>query len=268
MPTAQSPGGGPNVGANAPTNFPTYNGTPIVTVPSVPGSLPSTSSPGVQREDNSRPLDEASVDVLDDTEKSSQVTAESTSPAAPSIIGPVPVPGLVRPVDREYKSDRIDAYDDLGPNEQAACDSNYFYCFNVSRRGADSVPWDESEKYFPDSEGYNGVDDRRDAARHCIWMGMMTAWSTETYARTFADAHETDSPSAPSDPAYSQASRDMDFYNNETGIAVGLRHDDDTAGIINECVTRARAATKIPMTGVPSPSSNTDGNALLYFNGP
>jgi hypothetical protein len=29
----QSPGGGPNVGANAPTNFPTYNGTPIVPVP-------------------------------------------------------------------------------------------------------------------------------------------------------------------------------------------------------------------------------------------
>lgn len=38
LPTAQSPGGGPNVGANAPTNFPTYNGTPIVTVPPVPGA--------------------------------------------------------------------------------------------------------------------------------------------------------------------------------------------------------------------------------------
>ncbi|MFF1555854.1 hypothetical protein ACFVX3_33090, partial [Rhodococcus erythropolis] len=36
LPTAQSPGGGPNVGANAPTNFPTYNGTPIVPVPGSP----------------------------------------------------------------------------------------------------------------------------------------------------------------------------------------------------------------------------------------
>nr|WP_274704164.1 zeta toxin family protein [Rhodococcus qingshengii] len=38
MPTGQAPGGGPNVGANAPTNFPTYNGTPIVTLPPVPGT--------------------------------------------------------------------------------------------------------------------------------------------------------------------------------------------------------------------------------------
>ena len=38
LPTGQAPGGGPNVGANAPTNFPTYNGTPIVTLPPVPGT--------------------------------------------------------------------------------------------------------------------------------------------------------------------------------------------------------------------------------------
>ncbi|MDI9902800.1 hypothetical protein QM716_23360 [Rhodococcus sp. IEGM 1409] len=35
LPGAQAPGGGPNVGANAPTNFPTYNGTPIVPVPTI-----------------------------------------------------------------------------------------------------------------------------------------------------------------------------------------------------------------------------------------
>ena len=45
MPGAQAPGGGPSVGANAPTNFPTYNGTPIVPVPGdsypePPGSPP------------------------------------------------------------------------------------------------------------------------------------------------------------------------------------------------------------------------------------
>lgn len=33
LPGMQSPGGGPNVGANAPTDFPQYNGTPIVPVP-------------------------------------------------------------------------------------------------------------------------------------------------------------------------------------------------------------------------------------------
>ncbi|UXF70028.1 hypothetical protein [Rhodococcus qingshengii] len=46
LPTVQSPGGGPNVGANAPTNFPAYNGTPIVTVPPVPGvSVPTGEVP-------------------------------------------------------------------------------------------------------------------------------------------------------------------------------------------------------------------------------
>ena len=35
LPGAQAPGGGPNVGANAPTNFPTYNGTPIVPIPTI-----------------------------------------------------------------------------------------------------------------------------------------------------------------------------------------------------------------------------------------
>ena len=35
LPGAQAPGGGPDVGANAPTNFPTYNGTPIVPVPTI-----------------------------------------------------------------------------------------------------------------------------------------------------------------------------------------------------------------------------------------
>ncbi|MFD4785079.1 hypothetical protein ACFWNH_29075 [Rhodococcus qingshengii] len=45
LPTAQSPGGGPNVGANAPTNFPTYNGTPIVTVPPAPGPIPTGQVP-------------------------------------------------------------------------------------------------------------------------------------------------------------------------------------------------------------------------------
>lgn len=45
------------------------------------------------------------------------------------------------------------------------------------RRGAQDVPWSESEKYFPSSDGYTGADDRRDACRHCIWMAMMTAWN-------------------------------------------------------------------------------------------
>ncbi|MEV0707475.1 hypothetical protein [Nocardia aurea] len=34
------------------------------------------------------------------------------------------------------------------------------------------------------------------------------------------------------------------MYNNETGIVVGLRHDDDTEGIVRECVGIARQASR------------------------
>ncbi|WP_216911417.1 DUF6973 domain-containing protein [Nocardia noduli] len=155
-----------------------------------------------------------------------------------------------------------------GPNETRACASHPIDCGNSKRRGAQDVPWSESEKYFPTGEGYNGVDDRRDACRHCIWMAMMTAWGTERFARDMADAHETDSPAAPDDPQYSEASQRMDLYNNETGIAVGLRHDDDTEGIVRECVSIARNARKVSMNGLPDASTNTGKNSLVFFNGP
>ncbi|MCP2291115.1 DUF6973 domain-containing protein [Nocardia amikacinitolerans] len=155
-----------------------------------------------------------------------------------------------------------------GTNEVRACASHPVDCSNSKRRGAMDIPWSESEKYFPSSEGYTGADDRRDACRHCIWMAMMTAWGTESFARDMADAHEIDSPSAPDDPQYSEASKRMDLYNNETGIAVGLRHDDDTAGIVAECVAIARNARKVPMSGVPDISQNPGKNSLIFFNGP
>ncbi|MEV5837644.1 hypothetical protein [Nocardia sp. NPDC052112] len=155
-----------------------------------------------------------------------------------------------------------------GANERKACAEHPVDCANTKRRGAQDVPWSESEKYFPSSEGYNGTDDRRDACRHCIWMGMMTAWGTEGFARDMADAHETDSPAAPNDPQYSEASKRMDLYNNETGIAVGLRHDDDTEGIVSECVSIARNARKVPQGAVPDASQNSGKNTLIFFNGP
>ena len=59
----------------------------------------------------------------------------------------------------------------------------------------------------------------------------------------------------------------------ETGIAVGLRHDDDTPAIIADCVTKARRATYIPgaakhPNNVPPANRNTQGNDLVFFNRP
>ena len=169
-------------------------------------------------------------------------------------------------------SKRIDKFNDLSLAEQNACAFNPRQCISAQRHGAESLPWSESEKYFPDSKGYTGADDKRDAARHCIWMGMMTAWGDESFARDMARAHE-DSDQASTDPVYARASRRMDEWNNETGIAVGLRHDDDTPAIIADCVTKARRATYIPgaakhPNNVPPANRNTQGNDLVFFNRP
>nr|WP_148565048.1 hypothetical protein [Lawsonella clevelandensis] len=103
-------------------------------------------------------------------------------------------------------------------------------------------------------------------------MGMMTAWGDESFARDMARAHE-DSDQASTNPTYARASRRMDEWNNETGIAVGLRHDDDTPAIIADCVTKARRATYIPRaaqhpTNIPPANNNTHGNDLVFFEGP
>ncbi|MFC9658885.1 DUF6973 domain-containing protein [Nocardia sp. NPDC127606] len=158
--------------------------------------------------------------------------------------------------------------ENAGPNEKRVCATNPIDCKRVMDANAKDKPFEESTKYFPDSEGYTGADDRRDACRHCIWMAMMTSESNEGFARQMADAHEIDSPAGSGDAQYDAASKKMDLYNNETGIAVGLRHDGDTTAIINECVTLARNAKSVPMTSIPDASQNKDKNSLLFYTGP
>ncbi|MCZ9634948.1 hypothetical protein [Rhodococcus sp. BH5] len=89
LPGVQAPGGGPNVGANAPTNFPTYNGTPIVPVPGAALSgQPNTPTPsGIENP--------AGVPVPTTTSGPAPTTpqpAGSTAPASTTDRGPGPVP--------------------------------------------------------------------------------------------------------------------------------------------------------------------------------
>ncbi|MGB2719849.1 MAG: hypothetical protein WBC54_08865, partial [Rhodococcus sp. (in: high G+C Gram-positive bacteria)] len=93
LPGAQAPGGGPNVGANAPTNFPTYNGTPIVPVPvPVPG-VAQTATPGAPAAagvENPTGVP-VSTATSGDAPASSQ-PAGSTAPTAVPDRGPGPIP--------------------------------------------------------------------------------------------------------------------------------------------------------------------------------
>ncbi|MEI4741772.1 glycohydrolase toxin TNT-related protein [Rhodococcus erythropolis] len=89
LPGAQAPGGGPNVGANAPTNFPTYNGTPIVPVPGAaqPGQPQSPTPPAIENP--------AGVPVPSTASGPAPATPQPAGSTAPTVTadrGPGPVP--------------------------------------------------------------------------------------------------------------------------------------------------------------------------------
>lgn len=89
LPTAQSPGGGPNAGANAPTNWPTYNGTPIVPVPgaSTPGN------PGVPMTD--RPM--VPTTGANSSDLSAAVDPTASSDSSDPLSGDDPAPNKIDP---------------------------------------------------------------------------------------------------------------------------------------------------------------------------
>lgn len=87
LPGAQAPGGGPNVGANAPTNFPTYNGTPIVPVPTI--EVPPIASESPTSENGAgAPPDASTPQVPSPTSTLNATPGEGTTPDRG--LGPVP----------------------------------------------------------------------------------------------------------------------------------------------------------------------------------
>ncbi|WP_415044895.1 DUF6973 domain-containing protein [Gordonia sp. (in: high G+C Gram-positive bacteria)] len=141
-----------------------------------------------------------------------------------------------------------------------------YHCNRVRDEDIQGKSWSESERYFPVKDGYAIDDGRADAARHCIWLGGMTARGSESLARAAANIHEFTSPARPDDPEYSKASEAMDRYNNETGIRIGHESDGDFAEVINKCVTASRSANKIPQEEVAD-VQNPGGHSLIFFNG-
>lgn len=92
---AQASGGGPNVGANAPTNFPTYNGTPIVRAPGpapVPGVV-QTATPGAPAAAGGEsPAGVPAATATSGGAPTSPQPGGSTAPTAVPDRGPGPIP--------------------------------------------------------------------------------------------------------------------------------------------------------------------------------
>ncbi|MFD4785461.1 hypothetical protein ACFWNH_31065 [Rhodococcus qingshengii] len=112
LPGAQAPGGGPNVGVIAPTSWPTYNGTPIVPVPTI--EVPPIASGSPTSETGAGALPGASVPAVPSpTPTFDPIPGEGTTtdhhpgtgpaaatPAAPNAAPPSPqstVPGESNP---------------------------------------------------------------------------------------------------------------------------------------------------------------------------
>ncbi|TEA06650.1 DUF6973 domain-containing protein [Mycobacteroides salmoniphilum] len=138
------------------------------------------------------------------------------------------------------------AWDRLSPPERAVCESHSVGCWD-SRHDAGTAD-SESQKYF----GKWLIDNKGDAARHCIWSALMTLNAGYDFAKEFADAHERGWPGEAPSTA-------MDLHNNDMGRLVGLVAESNggAAAAISRCVALAREATLIehPEEGLGLPRS-------------
>lgn len=130
----------------------------------------------------------------------------------------------------QYRLETRDSGDNYGINpglnERRVCATNPIDCLRAKSAIQDAERL--SVERFPGETG----DNIQDADRHCIWQALTTIRSNADFARQIGDAHEIDHPGTPE-------SEKMDQSNNQIGRDVGLRHENDEDGAINECHAKA-----------------------------
>lgn len=169
--------------------------------------------------------------------------------------------------------DTLDQWWSTGVQQKQVCEANPYDC--IISRNARGPANNQSVDAFPDThfleavtdtnpKGAKREDNRVDAARHCIWNGLMTEQANRDFAQQMANAHEADGRA---NPAWNAEGELMDEYNNETGQQLGLRNEDNSGAIISNCIQYARDARL-----VPDPStidlSNDSGNDLIALRHP
>ncbi|WP_168703729.1 DUF6973 domain-containing protein [Gordonia paraffinivorans] len=227
------------MGAHAPTDIPEAGTTPIVPIPEQQQSrAPALPQQAERSEDNAAPSQD-------------RVTPSDSRFMSGTLPGRVPAVG------DPDENGNIDGtywlptgYDNLGRNEQSACSTNPYDCSRA--QSSPQIANRESQKYFPGPT----VDNRSDAARHCIWMASTTEKANSGFAAEIGNAHEMDGGDGNPD------SHAMDEHNNQVGRDVGLRHEGDEAGLISECVTLAREAPVVPKPGDGIPGAY-DGKLVV-----
>ncbi|MBT1258277.1 LGFP repeat-containing protein [Rhodococcus erythropolis] len=172
------------------------------------------------------------------------------------------------------KATFIDEWWSTGVQQKQVCESNPYDCARV--RNARGPAYDKSVEAFPDThnlippppgetEWLPATEDNRvDAARHCMWNGLMTEGANADFAEQMNAAHERDGRAS---PHWDLKGEKMDVYNNKTGVHVGLRNEGDVDNLMATCVQYARDARI-----VPDPStidlSNPNANDLIALRHP
>lgn len=132
----------------------------------------------------------------------------------------------------------VDKWWSSGAEQRKVCALEPHDCVRV--RNANGPAQDLAKNAFP---GTGTEDNRVDAARHCIWNGLMTEGANRGFAQRMAAAHETDGKSS---PGWHRNGALMDEYNNKTGVQVGLRNEGSPGTIQSTCLRYGQEARIVP----------------------
>ncbi|MFB7470313.1 LGFP repeat-containing protein [Kitasatospora sp. NPDC056184] len=137
------------------------------------------------------------------------------------------------------RGDALDQWWSTGVQQRSVCEGEPYDCYRV--RNARGPAFNLSKAAFP--EATETDDNRIDAARHCIWNGLMTEGANRGFAERMAAAHERDGQA---NPDWTRNAQLMDEYNNRTGVQVGLRNEGAPAAIESTCLRYGREARIVP----------------------
>jgi hypothetical protein len=86
------------------------------------------------------------------------------------------------------------------------------------------IAWETYDRDQPPGSRQSGEDDQRDALRHCLWQGLMTArnWNHDTWiAVTVGNYHELDALPEIGRQGHAEAQHKMDLWNNSVARVIG-----------------------------------------------
>ncbi|AUM20129.1 hypothetical protein CSW53_26085 (plasmid) [Rhodococcus ruber] len=148
-----------------------------------------------------------------------------------------------------------EAYENLSDEERQVCRDDLPECYNTRNSGDDAKS--VSYREYPNYKTIGEQDNRVDAVRHCAWLAYMTQRADADFASRMGNAHERAYYNEPLASA-------MDEYNNQTGIAVGLREEGSDTGIEITCRQYGRNARQV--NTVPEVGENVNKNDLVFIH--